>query len=133
MEVYLKITGFLLISLAMVHIVFPKYFNWKNELGTLSLINRQMMYIHTFFIALVLLLMGVLCLTSSKEIMTTELGNRLCLGFAIFWAIRLFIQFFGYSSDLWKGKKFEGAIHILFSFIWLYFSVVFFWLYFSNR
>lgn len=133
MEENLKIAGLLLISLALVHIIFPKYFNWKNDLGALSLINRQMMYIHTFFIALVLLLMGVLCLTSSKEIMTTELGNRLCLGFAVFWAIRLFIQFFGYSSELWKGKRFEGAIHVLFSLIWLYFSVVFFCLYFSNR
>ncbi len=133
MEVNLKITGFLLISIALVHIIFPKYFNWKNELSTLSLVNRQMMYIHAFFIALVLFLMGVLCLTSSKEIIATDLGNRLCLGFAIFWTIRLFIQFFGYSSELWKGKRFEGAIHILFSLVWLYLSVVFFCLYFINR
>jgi Mn2+/Fe2+ NRAMP family transporter len=76
--------------------------------------------------------MGALCLTSSKEIIATGLGNKLCLGFAIFWTMRLFIQFFGYSSELWKGKRFERAIHILFSFIWLYFSVVFFYLYFSN-
>jgi hypothetical protein len=117
----------------LVHIVFPKYFNWKKELATLSLINRQMMYIHTFFIALVLLLMGFLCLTSSEEIIATKLGNRLSLGFAIFWAIRLYIQFFGYSPDIWKGKKFEGTIHILFSLIWLYFSAVFFCVYFSNK
>jgi hypothetical protein len=132
MEVNIKVTGSLLILLALVHIVFPKYFNWKDELIKLSLVNRQMMYVHTFFIALMLILMGTLCLTSAKEIIETELGKRLSLGFGIFWTIRLFIQFFGYSSNLWKKKRFEGTIHILFSLLWFYFSVVFFYLYFKS-
>jgi len=37
----------------------------------------------------------------------------------------LFIQFFGYSSDTWKGKKFETAVHVLFIFLWTYMSYVF--------
>ena len=49
MEIHLKIIGTLLIALALIHLVFPKYFNWKTELQSLSLINRQMMSIHTFF------------------------------------------------------------------------------------
>src|SRR6185437_12238149 len=133
MELNLKISGLLLICLALIHIIFPKYFNWTTELRSVSLMNRQMMYIHTFFIALVLLLMGLLCLTSANEIIETGLGNRLSLGFGIFWAARLFIQFFGYSSVLWKGKRFESVVHILFSFLWLYFSVVFFYLYFRGK
>tara|TARA_R110000737_G_scaffold217581_1_gene233983 strand:- start:720 stop:905 length:186 start_codon:yes stop_codon:yes gene_type:complete len=48
MEVHLKIIGVLLMALALVHIIFPKYFNWKEELKSLSLINKQMMTIHTF-------------------------------------------------------------------------------------
>jgi hypothetical protein len=39
---------------------------------------------------------------------------------------RLFIQFFGYSSKLWKGKIFETLIHIIFSLFWIYLSIVFF-------
>ena len=125
MEVHLKIIGVLLIVLALVHIVFPKYFNWGEELKSLSLINRQMMTVHTFFIALTVFLMGVLCLTSSTEILETNLGKKIALGLGIFWTVRLFIQFFGYSNELWKGKKFETSIHILFSFLWTYFSIVF--------
>ncbi len=131
MELHLKIIGSLLIILALVHVIFPKYFNWKSEFHLVSLINRQMMYVHTFFLALVVFLMGLLCLSSSKEILETPLGNRIALGFAIFWTIRLVIQFFGYSSELWKGKKFETIVHILFSILWTYVSGVFWLVYFS--
>ena len=113
--------------LALVHAIFPKYFNWKEELKPLSLINRQMMTIHTFFIALAVFLMGLLCFTSSTALIETDLGKTISLGFGIFWLARLFVQFFGYSSALWKGKSFETIVHIVFSILWTYLSVVFLW------
>jgi hypothetical protein len=125
MHVQLKIIGVLLIALALVHIVFPKYFNWDKELSSLSLINRQMMTVHTFFIALTVFLIGLLCLTSSNELIATNLGKKVSLGLGIFWTIRLLIQFFGYSSKLWKGKTFETSVHILFIFLWTYLSFIF--------
>ncbi len=125
MELHLKIIGCILIILAIIHGVFPRYFNWKKELSSLSLVNKQMMYVHTFFIALFVFLMGVLCLTSSKDLIETNLGKRLCFGLGTFWAIRLIIQFFGYSSKLWKGKNFETLVHVLFIFLWTYLSFIF--------
>ena len=131
MEIHFKIIGVLLIVLALAHIAFPKYFNWNEELKSLSLINRQMMTVHTFFIALTVFLMGLLCLTSSSELIETNLGKKISLGLGIFWTFRLFIQFFGYSSDLWKGKRFETIMHIIFSLIWAYLSIIFFTAYFN--
>lgn len=125
MEIHFKIAGALLVMLALVHGIFPKYFKWETELKPLSLINRQMMQVHTFFIALILLLMGLLCLTSAKELSETNLGKKISLGLGIFWTARLLIQFFGYSSDLWKGKKFETFAHVAFSLFWIYLSVIF--------
>lgn len=131
MEIHFKIIGVLLIALAMVHIVFPKYFNWDKELKSLSLINRQMMTIHTFFIALTVFFMGLLCFTSSNELIETNLGKKISLGLGLFWTIRLYIQFFGYSSVLWKDKKFETFIHIIFSILWTYLSFIFLITYFK--
>jgi len=131
MEVHLKIIGVLLIALSLVHIVFPKYFNWGKELKSLSLINRQIMTVHTFFIALTVFLIGLLCFTSSSEIIETNLGKKISLGLGIFWTVRLFIQFFGYSPDLWKGKKFETLMHIIFSLLWAYLSIIFLTAYFN--
>lgn len=125
MELHLKIIGVLQIGLALLHAFFPRHFRWKEELGSLSLLSRQIMYVHTLFIALIILLMGLLCLTSTNELISTQLGRRVSLGMGIFWITRLLIQFFGYSSELWKGKTFETTVHILFSILWLYFSVIF--------
>lgn len=122
---HLKIIGILLIMLGVIHFFFPRYFYWKQELGSLSILNRQMMYVHLFFIAFVVFLNGLLCLTSTEELLTTTLGKRISLGIGIFWAIRLYVQFFGYSSKIWKGKVFETIMHIVFTALWTYLSVVF--------
>jgi hypothetical protein len=43
----------------------------------------------------------------------------------------LFLQFFGYSAKLWKGKVFETIIHVVFSLFWFYLSTIFFMIYFN--
>lgn len=88
-----------------------------------------MMYVHSSFIAFVVFLMGLLCLTSSEELLTTELGKRISLGLGIFWIARLLVQLFGYSSKVWKGKTFETTVHILFSLFWIYLSWTFIMIY----
>lgn len=125
MEIQLKIIGICLISLGLVHAIFPKMFKWKQELSSLSPINREMMAVHTFFIAFVLVLAGTLCLTSSADLTSTILGKRVSLGLGLFWVARLGAQFFGYSSQTWKGKSFETLVHVFFSVFWAYLSVIF--------
>lgn len=130
MELQLKIIGIILLLLAIIHIIFPKYFDWKKELSTLSLINKQVMQVHTFFIALTVFLMGLLCVTSGHDLIHTELGQKIALGLGLFWFCRLIIQLFGYSSKLWKGKQFETMVHIVFSLLWAYMSFLFLKIYF---
>lgn len=125
MIIHLTITGYVLMILAVIHISFPRYFNWRKELKDVSMINRQMMYIHTLFIGLVVFLMGALCVSAPAELLNTSLGKKVCLGLAAFWTTRLVIQFIGYSPKLWKGKSFETSMHILFSILWAYISCVF--------
>ncbi|PZR26458.1 MAG: hypothetical protein DI535_14405 [Citrobacter freundii] len=125
MIIHLTITGYILMILAIIHISFPRYFNWRKELKDVSMINRQMMYIHTLFIGLVVFLMGALCVSSPAELLNTSLGKKICLGLAAFWVTRLVIQFIGYSPRLWKGRSFETSMHILFSILWTYISCVF--------
>ena len=117
--------------LALIHVGFPHYFKWKEELSKLSLINKQMMEVHTFFLALTVFLMGLLCVLSTQDLIHTDLGKTISLGFSIFWLIRLYFQFFVYSSELWKGKKLETSIHILFIFFWAYLSLIFGYIYFQ--
>jgi hypothetical protein len=86
-----------------------------------------MMMVHTFFVGLTVFLMGLLCLVSPEELIRTHLGKTITLGLAIFWIIRLVFQLFVYSPKLWKGKRFETFIHILFIIFWAYLSGIFLW------
>ena len=115
MYFHLKIIGVVLIALAMIHIIFPKYFNWEKELSSLSLINPKMMTIYSYFFTLTAFFISLLSLTSSNELVNTVLGKKISLGLGIFWLVRLFVQFFVYSHLHWKGKRFETTVHILFS------------------
>lgn len=83
------------------------------------------MLVHTFFIALAVFLMGLLCLIASAQLLQTPLGKLILWGLFIFWFIRLLVQFVGYSPQLWKGKPTETTIHILLSLLWVYLSTVF--------
>jgi hypothetical protein len=125
MDALLKTAGGILVGLAVLHAFFPIYFKWRDELRSITPLTRQIHYIHTFFIALIVLLNGLLYLTCTKDLLTTALGHRISLGFFIFWACRLILQFFGYSSSLWRGKPFETAMHVLFSLLWLFLTLVF--------
>ena len=125
MLLQLRIIGFALVVLALLHAAFARYFNWRTEFAPVSLINRQMMYVHTFFVAFMVLLMGVLCLTSAPDLLGTPLGRRVALGCGVFWLARLLIQFFGYSPELWRGKRFETCVHVVFIGFWSYLSVIF--------
>lgn len=129
MAVHLQIIGYILIALAIVHVGFPKYFNWKTELHHLSLLNKQIYGVHTFFIAFVVFLMGLLCVTSAEELISTNLGKTLSLGLGVFWGTRLLLQLFVYSSKLWRGKRFETIMHILFTVLWIYVTLIFFYTY----
>ncbi len=126
MQLHLKFIGWLLVVLSVIHAGFPRYFKWKEELQHLSLINRQMKQVHTFFIALTVLLIGLLCVTSADDLVTTALGRRIAFGMFIFWGIRLVTQFTWYSPMLWRGKRFETLMHIIFSGLWAYLTAVFY-------
>jgi hypothetical protein len=125
MELLLKISGWLMIGLALLHAAFPRHFKWREELSTITPLTRQIHYVHTFFIALTVFLIGVLCASSPSELLHTQLGHQVCLGIFIFWFCRLLIQFFGYSSSLWKGKSFETMMHIAFTLLWVFFTATF--------
>lgn len=125
MEYLLKFSGGILVGLALLHAGFPRYFRWREELRSITLLTRQIHYIHTFFIALTILLIGLLCLCNAAELLHTPLGHTVSLGLFFFWGCRLALQFFGYSSSIWKGKPFETVIHFMASILWGFLTTVF--------
>lgn len=61
----------------------------------------------------------------ADDLIGTQLGRRICLGLGFFWSVRALVQWFVYSPELWRGRRFETAVHVVFSLLWVYCAVVF--------
>jgi hypothetical protein len=121
LRVHLQIAGGLLLLLSAAHGGFSRYFGWKQELGRLSLLTRQMFLAHTFFIALVVALLGGLSLFCADSLLTPgPLSRAVLAGMCVFWLFRLAFQWFVYSWDIWRGRRFYTFMHCLFSVFWIY-------------
>jgi hypothetical protein len=128
LSLQLKLAGASLILLALAHAFFPRRFDWKEELGRLSLLNRQIFQVHCFFIALVLFLFGLLALFFTHTLLDrTALARVVLGGLVLFWLARLVVQLFIYDASLWKGDRFNTRVHALFAFLWVYYVTVFGW------
>jgi hypothetical protein len=126
LNIHLKIVGTLMLMLAAAHAYFPKPFGWKDDLRQLSLVNRQIFLVHCIFIVLVLVLSGLLSLFCAELLTQPSLLARAVLsGLVVFWAVRLFAQFFIYDAKLWKGNLFNTTMHVLFSLMWTYYVTVY--------
>jgi hypothetical protein len=125
-EFHLRVAGALQIGLAMLHLFFPTRFQWKEELARLSLLNRQMFLVHTFFVCVILLMIGALSLFAPQTVLEPTPLSRLVLGgFAAFWGLRLIFQWFIYDSRLWRGDLFKTFVHGLLTVIWTYLASVY--------
>jgi hypothetical protein len=123
---HLQFVGALQIALALAHFYFTRRFNWKEETARLSLLNRQIFYVHTTFICVVLILFGLLSILCTNELLAhSRLAIFVLAGITFFWTLRWLFQFFVYDSRLWKGNRFNTNVHVVFSLVWTYFGCVY--------
>ena len=122
----LRLAGIFLLGLFVLNFFVPARFKWADELPRLSLINRRIFQVHAVFIALILLMSGLLLVLLPHELVApTPLARAVLGGLAVFWGLRLWMQWFMYDRELWRGKRFETAMHFLFSGLWVFLTATF--------
>jgi hypothetical protein len=122
----LRLVGLLLVGLGIAHGFFDRHFGWRQELSKVSLFTRQVFYVHHFFIALTVAMMGLLAILIPRTLIQGNvLSVTLDVGLSLFWAIRLYCQLFVYREELWKGRQFETAVHLCFAAFWSYCALSF--------
>jgi hypothetical protein len=117
----LRVVGCLLLLLGASHAFFNRYFGWERELQSVSLLTRQIFYVHTFFIGLAVVLAGAGSLLFADALVRPgTLSRAILAGLVAFWLCRLLAQFVAYDSDHWRGKRFRTIMHAAFSVFWSY-------------
>ena len=126
MLLHFHIVGVLLIILAIVNLFVPSRFNWREELARVSLLNRQIFIVHDIFIILILLLFALLLLLYGEALLDrTPLARAILAGLSVFWVMRMLMQWFFYSPQIWRGHRFNTVMHLVFSALWIYFATTF--------
>lgn len=122
----LRVAGVALILLAVLHVPIGRHLKWREEAGRLSLVNASVFHVHTFFICLTLVMMGLPCLFAPSIFLeNSHAAAWLAWSFSAFWAIRLVFQWFVYPAELWRGKRLETVVHICFTIVWAGLSALF--------
>jgi hypothetical protein len=119
--VNLRVVGVVMALLVVVNLVVPYLLDWREDMARLSLLNRQIFQAHSLFITLTLGLFSALLLTSSDALLEpTRLSRAILIGLTIFWTLRMLMQWWFYSPDVWRGNRFRTAMHGVFSVTWIY-------------
>lgn len=129
----LTISGVVLLGLGALHIALPRVLRWGNELAGASLLNREVSYVHCFFIGLACLLWGLLPLTAGHSLLEPSPVTRLVLtGAVIFWASRLVIQLLVFNHHARQSTPW-CAVSIAGTGLWLYLTIVWTWALIAQR
>ncbi len=124
LSVHLTIVGVVLVALGAVHVALPRTLRWDVELDGLSSLNRQVSYVHCYFIGLACLLWGLLPITAGPALLQPNPVTRLVLaGAVVFWASRFVIQLAVFNRHARQSAPW-CALSIAGTGLWLYLTVV---------
>lgn len=106
--------------------VMTKVLNWKTELNQLNDLTRHIIWTHGSYVWLTILALGLVSVCYPYHLTSNNpLGLAICGFIALFWGIRLFIQFFCFDAkphltSIWLKLGFHG-LTIAFA----YFTIVY--------
>ncbi len=119
----IQIAGALHLLVAGANFVLPGILHYRENLAKVSPIIRQIFLVHAFYIVLVLVGFGLLCLGFPHELSGGSSLGRCLSGFlAVFWSLRVILQFGFYDR---ATKRDHPLGNLFFGGIFTYFAAVF--------
>lgn len=115
----IMISGIGHLVLSMGSLLVPVALKWKQHLKVVQPLMRQMFWTYAAYIFLINICFGLMCLVANRDLVNDSfLANFIHLMIALYWLIRIGIQFFYFDRTyLPKGKIYilgEVALVILF-------------------
>ena len=101
-ETIILIGGIFNLGFAIFHLMFWQLFHWKEDLASLTLINRSVMQILNLCLIFVFLVIAYVSIFFSSALISTSLGKSLLIAFSLFWFLRMIEQiiFFGVKNKV---------------------------------
>jgi len=108
MESLIKLGGVYNIALVVFHLLFWRIFNWKEDLRSLSFLNRAIMQVVNLSLTIVFIIFAYISLVHTNELLSTSLGKSLLTFMALFWFARSAMQIIFFKLKHWGSIAFLG-------------------------
>jgi hypothetical protein len=97
----LQLAGLVQLIIAVANFFAPAKLHYRENLAKVSPIIRQIFTVHSVYIVLVLLAFALICLLFPGDLLGADrLGKFLCGFLALFWDLRVVLQFFYYDKTV---------------------------------
>jgi len=81
------------LAIAVFHLFFWRIFRWKEDLASLTRINRAVMQILNICLTFLFFIVAYVSFAHAMELISTPLGRTILASIALFWILRLILQF----------------------------------------
>jgi hypothetical protein len=99
LELLILVGGVLHFGILLASALVPKVLDWRASLGKLDRLSRQLVWVHGAFIVLVIVGFGLISVSYPADLAAgSPLARGMCLFIAVFWGLRLLVQFFVFDA-----------------------------------
>ena len=122
----LRLVGASLVALSLFHMVLSRLLGWNHEAERLSPLNARIFMVHAFFVAFVVLGLGLLSLMRPDLLLAqSDLGRLLLGGIFIFWVARLLAQLLVFNSVMRTGWTDSRVLRVGATLLWTTYVLVY--------
>ena len=105
-ETLIQIGGVYNIILIIFHAMFWRVFNWKEDLESLTFLNKAIIQVLNISLMLVFFIFSYISFAHANELLNTSLGRSVLVLITIFWFARAFQQVVFFKIKHWGSWAF---------------------------
>jgi len=110
MKTLIIIGGFVWLGFFVFHLLFWKLFDWKQDLRSLTPLNKSVMQVLNLSLMVVFLVFSYVSIFHADEILATSLGKSILVGIALFGLLRAIQQIVFFDLSVLPSKIFLFVI-----------------------
>jgi len=133
LRVLLELAAALQLGIAVLNLFLVRLLKWKEELGRMPLLLREVFQVHAWFISITL---GIFAAMTWRFAGEFAAGNAVCRWLAgsigLFWAIRTLLQVTYYSSSHWRWQSGRTVAHVALLLLYGGFAAAYLWAAFAK-
>jgi hypothetical protein len=103
MRTLIQIGGVLWVICFVFHIFFWRLFDWKNDLESVTKVNKGIIQVLNLCLMLVFLIFAFISLVQPDELLSSPLGTSLIAGMALFGFFRVIEQFLFFDVQQFRS------------------------------